>query len=209
MKIHDISRKISTKTAPWPGDTPFSFVNMHSMAEGDDYNATAITLSPHLGTHIDAPWHYSPSPLHPDSIPIENCIGPAQVITISGSSPLITVEDIAPRLMPGMTRLVLHTAQSARPDNEWDEDFGGILPEAIDWLADQGIILIGMDMPSIDPPTSANLSSHRIAGSRGIVFIENLSLDEIEDGVYELIALPLKLGEVCASPVRAVLITRD
>ncbi|PJF21701.1 MAG: hypothetical protein CUN56_09760, partial [Phototrophicales bacterium] len=73
------------------------------------------------------------------------------------------------------------------------------------WLHDLGVILIGLDSPSVDSFDSKDLSCHHALFQRGIVNLESLYLRDVPDGYYELIALPLKLDEVCGSPVRAIL----
>jgi arylformamidase len=72
-------------------------------------------------------------------------------------------------------------------------------------LADLGVKLVGIDSASIDPADSKTLDSHQIIRQRNMRVLENLQLDHIEEGDYELIALPLKLMSADASPVRAIL----
>jgi len=72
-------------------------------------------------------------------------------------------------------------------------------------LADLGVKLIGIDTASIDPADSKTLDSHQVIRQRDMRVLENLVLDDVPEGDYELIALPLKLTQADASPVRAVL----
>jgi arylformamidase len=78
-------------------------------------------------------------------------------------------------------------------------------PETLVQLADAGVVLVGIDTASVDPPESKSLDSHQVLRRRGLRVLENLCLDEVPEGDYELIALPLKLMGADASPVRAVL----
>jgi arylformamidase len=57
----------------------------------------------------------------------------------------------------------------------------------------------------VDPAASKTLDAHQVLRRRGLRVLESLLLDEVPEGDYELIALPLKLTEADASPVRAVL----
>lgn len=82
---------------------------------------------------------------------------------------------------------------------------GRLCPETVQRLADLGVKLIGIDTASIDPASSKSLDSHMVIRQRGLRVLENLVLDEVSEGDYELIALPLKLTEADASPVRAIL----
>jgi arylformamidase len=87
----------------------------------------------------------------------------------------------------------------------WNPDFTAYAPEAIEWLAARGVRLVGIDTPSVDPADSKALSSHQQLRRLDLRVLENLVLDDVPEGDYELIALPLKLQGACASPVRAIL----
>jgi arylformamidase len=87
----------------------------------------------------------------------------------------------------------------------WSEDFAAFAPATVSWLAAQGVTLIGLDTPSVDPASSKTLDSHAQLLRHELRVLENLVLDDVPEGDYELIALPLKLQGACASPVRAVL----
>jgi arylformamidase len=92
-------------------------------------------------------------------------------------------------------------------DTVWNPTFSAYAPETLAWLADQGVRLVGIDTPSVDPGDSKTLDAHQILRQRDLRVLENLVLDAVPAGDYELIALPLKLAGACASPVRAVLRT--
>jgi arylformamidase len=92
------------------------------------------------------------------------------------------------------------------PDpNQWQEDFSYLAPEVIEYLAGQGVILIGIDTPSVDHSTSKELGAHQAVFRFGMAILEGLDLSEVSGGLYQLIALPLKIKGAEASPVRAVL----
>ncbi len=91
------------------------------------------------------------------------------------------------------------------PVDRWDGQLAAFAPETIERLADRGVVLVGIDTASIDPADSKQLLSHQVIRRRGLRVLENLVLDEVPEGDYELIALPLKLTTADASPVRAVL----
>ena len=78
--------------------------------------------------------------------------------------------------------------------------FSAFDPGAIAWLAGKGVRLVGIDTPSVDPATSKTLDSHRQLLAHDMRVLENLVLDDVPEGDYELIALPLKLTQACASP---------
>jgi arylformamidase len=91
------------------------------------------------------------------------------------------------------------------PVDRWDPALPAMAPDAIHRLADLGVQLIGIDTASIDPADSQTLDSHQVIRQRGLRVLENLMLDDVPEGDYELIALPLKLMTADASPVRAIL----
>ena len=92
-----------------------------------------------------------------------------------------------------------------RAPTAWTDDFAAFDPATIDWLADRGVVLVGLDTASVDPARSTTLDSHQRLCARDLRVLENLVLDAVDAGDYELIALPLRLIGCDASPVRAVL----
>jgi len=62
-----------------------------------------------------------------------------------------------------------------------------------------------VDSPSLDPQASKTMDAHKAVLAADMRVLEGLVLDDVPPGRYELIALPLKLAGLDASPVRAVL----
>ncbi|HUG25204.1 MAG TPA: kynurenine formamidase, partial [Albitalea sp.] len=100
-------------------------------------------------------------------------------------------------------RVLVRTCDKA--PTAWSPEFSSFAPETIDWLASQGVKLVGIDSQSVDPADSKTLDSHHRLLAHNLRVLENLVLDDVPAGDYELIALPLKLMQACASPVRAVI----
>ncbi|HLY27921.1 MAG TPA: cyclase family protein [Aggregatilineales bacterium] len=204
-QLYDISRTIAPELAVWPGDTPFSLQHVMRLSEGKSVNLTTLTLSAHTGTHADAPYHYTDDGAHPDTLPLEAYIGPAHVATITRQQGGIVPADFGRRDLGGMQRLLIHTWLSDQGDSQWRDDFPYPTPELVEWLAKAGVVLLGVDMPSVDRADDEKLICHHLLYERGIVNLENLLLRDVPDGSYELIALPLKIAGACGSPLRAVL----
>ncbi|MFZ4815133.1 MAG: cyclase family protein [Phototrophicaceae bacterium] len=205
MTIYDITRTTQMgRTAEWPGDVPFSFQRTAQMAEGASVNLTAITLSPHVGTHADAHYHYSDDGEHPDQMPLVPFIGRARVISIPRERGAFTVEELGERVR-GAERLLIHTPHSESDLSIFPLEFPYFAAAAADWLGACGVQLIGVDVPSVDHLTSKDLIGHHTLYRHRIVIVESLTLAGVPDGDYELIALPLKIADVCATPVRAIL----
>jgi len=104
-----------------------------------------------------------------------------------------------------MQRLLIHTWASDLPDEQWPENFPYPTVALIDWLATRGVVLLGVDTPSVDRFDSKGLPCHHRLYRHGMASLETLVLKGVPDGVYELVALPLKIAGVCGSPVRAIL----
>src|SRR5690606_33410219 len=201
--LYDISRTISPTLAVWPGDTSFSFDYTLRTEEGASVNLTTLTLSPHTGSHADAPYHITADGAHPAALPLERYIGPAHVVTIDRQHGGIVPDDFAGRDLTGLERLLIHTWVSDLPEDRWPDDFPYPTVDLADWLAGQGVVLLGLGCPSVDRFDSTDVPVHHRLLAHGIANLETLSLAGVPVGVYELIALPLKLDGVCGSPVRA------
>ncbi len=208
-RIYDISRTIAPTLAVWPGDTPFSAVQNLRLAAGDPVNLTTLTMTAHIGSHADAPWHVQAGGGHPADMPLEPFIGPAHVVTITRQHGGIGPTDFAGHDLHGMRRLLIHTWYSDVPDDQFRPDFPYPTVELVDWLAGQGVILLGVDMPTVDAFEGEGLPAHHRLFERGMFNLETLCLRGVPDGRYELIALPLKIAGVCGSPVRAILRALD
>ncbi len=163
-----------------------------------------LTLSPHTGAHADAPLHYDPAGAPSGALDLLPYLGPCRVIHAIGRGPLVRWEHLAHAVQDLPPRVLVRTYAQA-PVRRWDPGLAAYAPEAIERLADLGVLLIGIDTASIDPADSKTLDSHQVIRRRHLRVLENLVLDQVPEGDYELIALPLKLMQADASPVRAVL----
>jgi arylformamidase len=164
---------------------------------------SAITLSPHLGAHADAPLHYGSGAPAIGEVPLDPFLGRCRVIHAIGKGQLITPQHLEARAVDLPPRVLVRTFTTA-PEN-WVSDFAAFAPQTIEWLGGLGVRLVGIDTASVDPADSKTLDAHQQLLKHDMRVLENLVLDEVPEGDYELIALPLKLAQACASPVRAVL----
>jgi len=203
-QIWDISPAIHPQAPVFPGDTPYSQQWCATIGPGCPVNVSAITLSPHVGAHADAPLHYDAGGASIGHVDLDAFLGPCRVIHAMGCGPLIEWRHIEHAVTADLPARVLVRTYEKAPTS-WDPDLAAYAPETVARLADLGVKLIGIDTASIDPATSKTLDSHMVIRARGLRVLENLVLDEVAEGDYELIALPLKLTEADASPVRAVL----
>jgi len=203
-RIWDISPLVSPEAPIFPGDEPYALRWTARLSPDCPVNLSAITMSPHVGAHADAPLHYADGVASAAEVDLQAYLGPCRVIHAIGCGPLIRIEDLQHAAGAPLPERVLVRC-CARADTVWNPDFTAYAPETVEWLAAQGVRLIGLDTPSVDPASSKSLASHQQLLRLNLRVLENLVLDEVPEGDYELIALPLKLAGACASPVRAVL----
>ncbi len=202
-RLWDISPVVAPDAPIFPGDEPYRLNWTARLGPGCPVNLSAITMSPHVGAHADAPLHYADDAPAIAAVPLDTYLGRCRVIHAIGAAPLVTVAHLqhAEREVP--PRVLVRVCE--RADTVWNPAFTAYAPEAVDWLAARGVKLIGIDTPSVDPANSKVLDSHQQLRRHDLRVLENLVLDDVPEGDYELIALPLKLQGACASPVRAVL----
>ncbi len=202
-RLWDISPLVAPDAPIFPGDEPYRLTWTARLTPGCPVNLSAMTMSPHVGAHADAPLHYANDAPAIDEVPLDTYLGRCRVIHAIGAAPLILVEHLRHAEAELPPRVLVRTL--ARADTHWNPGFSAYAPEAVDWLAARGVKLIGIDTPSVDPADSKALHSHQQLRRHDLRVLENLVLDDVPEGDYELIALPLKLQGACASPVRAIL----
>jgi len=204
MRLWDISPPVHAASPVFPGDTPFSQAWAATIAPGCPVNVSTLTMSPHTGAHADAPLHYDGAGATIGEVDLAPYLGPCRVIHAIARGPLVRWEHVA-HAAYGLPPRVLVRTYAQAPVDRWDALLAGFAPETIEILADMGVLLVGIDTASIDPADSKALPSHQAVRRLNLRVLENLVLDAVPAGDYELIALPLKLMQACASPVRAVL----
>ena len=204
LSLWDISPPVQPGAPVFPGDTPYQQHWSAQIAPGCPVNVSRITLSPHVGAHADAPLHYDPAGRAVGALDLAPYLGRCRVIHAIGVRPLIFWQHLA-HATQGLPPRVLVRTYARAPVDRWDPQLAAFAPETVERLADAGVVLIGIDTASIDPADSKALASHQVIRRRQLRVLENLVLDDVPEGDYELIALPLKLTTADASPVRAVL----
>lgn len=206
MKIYDISLPVSEKLPMWPGDPLISMLRSKSILNGDPCNLTMITMGVHSGTHIDAPCHFVENGRTVDAIALQTCIGPCQVIEVTGR--LIEKEDLLEHDFNGQNRILFKTSNSMRwknRENQFHPDYVALSPEAAEYLVENKVVLVGIDYLSIEAFNAIGNPVHDLLLKSDVVILEGLDLSEVAEGMYELISLPLKLVGSDGAPARAIL----
>ncbi|MDO9357457.1 MAG: arylformamidase [Polaromonas sp.] len=201
-RIWDISPAVDEHAAVFPGDAAYSQKLHFALSPDCPVNVNTLTFSPHTGAHADAPMHYASGEAAIGAVGLAPYLGPCRVIHCIDCGPLVEPHHIAHALDGLPPRVLLRTAAAASQD--W-ASFTAIAPATLQLLASKNIALVGIDTPSVDPSTSQDLPSHHLLLKHDLRVLENLVLDDVPAGDYELIALPLKLVKADASPVRAIL----
>jgi arylformamidase len=204
-KLWDISPPVNARSPVFPGDTEYRQVWGATIGPGCPVNVSAITLSPHTGAHADAPLHYEAGAAPIGEVSLEPFLGPCRVIHAIGAGPLVELAHLQHALQAPLPPRVLVRTYVKAPLAAFDPDCAAFAPATVEALADLGVMLVGIDTASVDPASSKTLDSHQVLRRRDLRVLENLVLDDVPEGDYELIALPLKLTTADASPVRAVL----
>jgi len=204
--IYDISPLVDPLVAVWPGDTPFSSRDLLRLEEGASVHLSSITLSCHTGAHADAPSHFMAGAPSIDAVPLLRYLGPCRLIDVRPADGVVRPADVENADFSASPRLLLRTRET-NDRTCFPATFATLSVELIEHLAARGVVLIGLDTPSVDRFDSKDLPCHKALYARGIANLESLDLTGVPEGRYELIALPLRLRGRDASPVRAILRT--
>ena len=192
MKLIDISKEL-TKAPVYPGDITPELRPLSRMSMGDVCNTTAVSMCLHNGTHLDAPRHFLPDGATADKVDLEACIGECVVLEYDG----FLLGDAAEELLPYLKKRVLFKGSVQ------------LTPSAAFVLSDAGVVLIGVEQPSVAPPEYVEQVHRQLLGT-GMVLLENLDLSQAKVGeTYLLMAAPLKIAGADGAPVRAVLAEAD
>ncbi len=210
-RIYDITPPVTARLGVWPGDTPMTREVLCDLAKGDTVTLSTIRTTVHLGAHADGPNHYLRDGQGIGERRLEHYLGPCVVVDADvGRGERVGVEHLRlPAKGNGgiaQARVLIRTGTFPDPE-KWNADFAGLEPALVAWLAGQRVMTIGIDTPSVDLQESKDLPAHHAIARHDIAILEGLALNGVPAGVYELIALPLRLVGFDASPVRAVLRT--
>lgn len=200
--IFDISPIISENSAVWPGDVSLTRQWQARFVDGANLDLSSLSTTVHIGAHADAPSHYHKDGETIDRVSLDAYLGPCAVVTAGKS--LVSVDDCKKALETKQPRILFKTLSQPRWD-KFSEDFAYFSPEGLSLLGEAGVVLVGIDTPSVDPFSSKGLPAHQILLKYRMRNLEGLDLCQVPDGIYELLALPLKLSGFDASPVRAIL----
>ena len=201
--LYDITPPITADLNVWPGDTPPSREVLMDMKKGDNITLSTLRATVHLAAHADGPNHYGKDAPAIDKRSLDYYLGPCQVVRANVKrNARVEISNLKSQITS--PRLLIATGTFPDPRN-WNNDFAALSPALVDTLHAQGVMTIGIDTPSVDLFDSKDLPAHQRFLAHDMAILEGLALKDVPEGMYELIALPLKLVGFDASPVRAVL----
>ncbi|WP_102275629.1 cyclase family protein [Cytobacillus massiliigabonensis] len=182
---------------------------------GFPFATNNLIINEHGPTHSDATYEFDPNGKYIDEMPLEYFYGPAVCLDLS-HIPVdrsITSRDLAAALSQSGQFIdkgdivLLYTGHYNRSygTDEWLTTYTGLDYQAAKWLADKGVVNIGIDAPAIDHPDDSNYSGHLVCREYGITNTENLcNLDQIAGMRFLYFGLPLRIRKGTGSPIRAV-----
>ncbi|OHE42284.1 MAG: hypothetical protein A2Y16_05840 [Tenericutes bacterium GWF2_57_13] len=205
-KIVDLSRLLSPTTPVYPGDPPFQTVDA-LFHDPVGFNLKTVTTAMHVGTHLDAPRHYFAKGDGVDRIPLGTCVGRAVRLKVTPVDGIIRTADLLmawERLPVKQPRVLLSTG--------WETTFGrleyftahpGFEPSLFSFLKNNGVVLFGVDMPSVKYGASDNAGCHADLLGVKIVIVESLQNLALLPNEFFLSAAPLPIEGIDGSPIRA------
>ena len=212
MRIFDLTLPISPSLPVWPGDPAPVLESRASMAAGDPYGTSVIHMGSHTGTHVDAPRHFMGEGTPVDRLPLEALVGEVWLAEIPPAVSAITPEALLAAGIPeGTHRLLLKTSNSQLWDRTpwaFTPDYVSLTESGAEWIAAQGIQLLGVDYLSIDPADSKDFPAHRVLLGHGVVVVEGLDLRAVAPGRYQLCCLPMKVAGGDGAPARVLLVSQ-
>ncbi|RVT93528.1 arylformamidase [Sphingomonas crocodyli] len=204
MRLWDISQTLRPAMPMWPGEAPFAIQRNAEISAQCPVNVGAMDTPLHAGTHADAPVHYDVHGLASADCELAPYVGRCVVLDVRHALGRVEPDDVDWAALGDVPRVIFRTYDTF-PTDRWDSNFTAIAPTVIAMLREAGVCLVGTDAASLDPEQSKTLDAHREIQAGDMRILEGLVLDEVPAGQYELIALPLKIAQADASPVRAIL----
>ena len=195
--------------------------------KGHGWASEQVLIGTHMGTHIDAPYHFENDPSQDAaSISLEQAYGDTILLDLrdvcKGDKHKITMEELdeaesrtGDKVWPGDIVLI-HTGHTARyaygveaSVDKYATLYSGLAHDASQWFIERKVKLVGIDSPNVDShdlicPAHVNFLLRRRAGKEPILIVENLGyLEKIAVTRFKFIAFPLPIVGGSGSPVRA------
>ena len=228
LRLVDLSQEIFQGMSVFPMHQPtFIMTNMtheeNMQATGSKklgFSARNLLISEHGGTHSDGVWEYRKEGPTIDKMPLEYFWGSALCVDLSfvPATRSMEIRDLERAVKASGQEILkgdiflMYTAHYERNfgTDKWQTEYSGLSYSAAKWLAEKGVVNIGVDAPAIDHPADLDFSGHLICGQYDITNTENLcNLDKVVNRRFLYFGLPLKIRDGSGSPIRAVALLED
>ena len=228
LRLVDLSQEIFQGMSVFPMHQPtFIMTNMtheeNMQSTGSKklgFSARNLLISEHGGTHSDGVWEYRKEGPTIDKMPLEYFWGSALCVDLSfvPATRSIEIRDLERAVKASGQEILkgdiflMYTAHYDRNfgTDKWQTEYSGLSYSAAKWLAEKGVVNIGVDAPAIDHPADLDFSGHLICGQYDITNTENLcNLDKVVNRRFLYFGLPLKIRDGSGSPIRAVALLED
>jgi arylformamidase len=205
--IYDVSVRLSNHVPVWPSGPAIRLEPTLHLSRDKSYtfHETLIQISSHMGTHIDAPYHFVENGKRLHQIPLERLVGKATVFEFPGVWS-IGERELKPLKWDGIERVLFKTENSKHwQDGSFYEQFVYLEPEGAQFLIERGVQLVGIDYLSIEKYKAEKHRTHFALLEKDVVVIEGLDLTGVGPGEYSMVALPLNLLDTDGGPTRVIL----
>ncbi|MDA7916289.1 cyclase family protein [Verrucomicrobia bacterium] len=179
----------------------------------EGWNASALELYSHCGTHMDAQVHFEAGDETIDVKPLTQCMGPAWVVDVSkveksGVLKISDLGDVGEKFEKGES-LILKTGWStfAEDVSVYRDQMPRIGDELATWCVESGVNILAVEPPSIADVNNLEEVTriHKILLSGGVTIVEGLTnLNALTTDRVFFMALPIKVGGCDGAPVRAL-----
>lgn len=206
MKVTDLSHKFNIDDMVFPGTRAMSFGRTHTVAK-DFYNLSMANINSHAGTHTDAPLHFLADGKSLGEVDINRYVGPCVVVDCrsKGAFEMIEIDDIKQfeDAIRKAGRVIICTGWSRQFNKEcFFTDYPSISEELADYLVSLGIVMIGVESPSLNPPKYIEV--HQAFLKNNVAVVEGLSnLEDLIGKEFIFCGAPLAFENMDGFPVRA------
>jgi len=205
MKLIDVTVPLDASLPNYPGNQPFVLDAVKRIANGDSSNVSAIRMSAHAGTHVDAPRHYFDDGAGVEALALEMLLGRTRVIEVTSRTG-IGADELAVHNLSEDVRVLIKTHNSKLWGSpEFHPDYVGVTASGAEYLIAHGIKVVGVDYLSVETFKQPGAPAHHVLLGGGTIVIEGLNLAGVEPGVYDMLCLPLRIVGYDGAPARVVL----
>jgi arylformamidase len=206
MVTFDISMPIRPSMPTFPGDPPTAIDSLRSIALGDPYNLSVLSMGTHSGTHVDSPSHFLAGGVSIDQLDLGLLNGPCRVVSVPAGRSSVFPSDLE-GVPPGTQRLLFRTANSERWERGegYFSDFVDLSPAAAAEVLRRGVRLVGIDALSIEADPTVTFPVHRALLSQAVVILEGLVMANVRGVDHSLRCLPPRIDGGDGGPCRAIL----